>query len=174
MATPRKRSTDLAVQDDGGLDLASVLAMIKSGQKLHLVESEADNEAIAIEILERTLGATTADELFSETGTTKTEDYLDRPFQLREVSFRNSDYDEGCGIYVIMSGASEHGEVVTIAAGSTNVVVKCIKAIEVKALPRWVKLVDDKTKGGFTVYNLVGATAPKATVRKTVADDGGF
>jgi len=160
MPTARKRSTDLVVQDDGGLDLAVVLDMIKAGQKLHLVETEQDNEAIALEIMERTFSAQTADELFSEVGTTKVEDFLNRPFQLREVKFRNSDYDEGIGIYAIMTGATEHGEIVTISAGSSNVVVKCIKGLQVKAFPRWVKLVDDKTKGGFTVYNLVGIKTP--------------
>ena len=160
MATARKRSTDLTVQDNGSLDLAVVLDMLKNGQKLHLVESTEDNEKQAIEILERTINVTTADELFSETGTTKTADILNIPFQLREVNWRNSDFDEGCGIYAIMTGVTQHGEVLTIAAGSTNVVVKCIKAIQLGALPRWVKLVDDKTKGGFTVYNLVGVKAP--------------
>jgi hypothetical protein len=172
MSTPRKRSTDLAVGGDGKLDLSEVLAMIKAGQKLHLVETDEDNEQMAIEILERTFAAQTADELFSEVGTTKVEDFLNRPFQLRDVKFRNSDYDEGLGIYAIMSGVTEHGEVVTIAAGSSNVVVKCIKALDVNALPRWVKLVDDKTKGGFTVYNLVGVNVPVRSA--SVAQAEGF
>ena len=160
MPAPRKRSTDLAVQSDGSLDLATVLDMLKNGQKLHLVEDVVDNEAMAIEILERTMRAETGDELFSETGTTKVADVIGQPFSLREVTWRNSDYDEGCGIYAIMTGVTPHGEVLTIAAGSTNVVVKCIKAIQLGALPRWVKLVEDTTKGGFKVYNLVGVKAP--------------
>jgi hypothetical protein len=167
MATPRgKRTTELTVREDGTLDVAEVMGMIRRGEKLHLAEN--DNEQTAIEILERTMGATTADELFSDGGTSKAAEYINIPFQLRSVSFRNSDFDEGCGIYAVLSGVTAHGEMVTVAAGSTNVVVRAIKALELNALPRWVKLTEDTTKGGFKVYNLSSATAPTVTVD----DDG--
>jgi hypothetical protein len=167
MPTPRgHKVTDIVPHSDGTLPVEAIMAKIKAGEKIHLAES--DDEAIAIDIVERVMGATTADELFSEGGVSKVADYVGIPFLLNTVHFRNSDFDEGCGIYAILSGVTGAGEMITVAAGSTNVVVKCIKGLELGAFPRWVKLTEDRTKAGFTVYDLSPAAAPKTHT----ADDG--
>lgn len=159
MAT--KKTTDLVPRADGSLDVAQVMEQIKAGQKLHIADTDVDGEAMAVEILERKLNAQSADELFSDPGLSKAEEFIGTPFRLDTVHFRNSDFDEGCGIYAIIGGVTEHGEGVTIGCGATNVVVMCLKGLELGAFPRWVKISEDRTKGGFTVYNLVPAKGAK-------------
>jgi hypothetical protein len=162
------KTTDITPAADGAIDVSAVLDIIRAGGKIHLLETEQDNEQIAREILERTLGATSVEELESEP--IDVANFLNQRFELRGVTFRNSDYEGGIGIYAILSGVSEHGEFVTISAGSDNIVIKAIKYLEFAALPRWVKLTSDKTKAGFDVYNM----APAGPPAKAVAKSDGF
>jgi hypothetical protein len=140
---------------DGSFDFADVLDMIRTGTPIRLVEPEQDKAAVAAEILERTLGATSADDIFDEG--TNVEGMIGRPFYLREVRFRNQDEGNagGLGIYALMFGNEPDGHSVTISSGATKIVVKCIKALQLDALPRWVKLTSDTTAAGNDVYDLL-------------------
>jgi hypothetical protein len=158
---PGKANT-LVPREDGSLDVAAVMDMIRKGEKLRLAETEQDSEALAAEILERTMSATSPDALFSDGSLTSGKDYVNRPFQLQTVRFRNSDLDEGIGIYAILEGVTAHGEIVTISSSATNVVVKVIKGLELNAFPRWVKFTEDTTAKGYKVQNLVSVEAPAA------------
>jgi hypothetical protein len=172
MPTARKSLGEIVPAADGSLDLSEVFEMIRQGIKIHLVETEQDNEAIAREITERTFGAETQDELWSDGETTKVENIIGLPFRMTDVKFRNSDekYDNKLGIYVLIFGISSHGEMITVSTGSENVVKKCLKHLDLGGGDRWVKFISDQTKGGNDVYNLVGVKTPAKAVSPEQAE----
>jgi hypothetical protein len=147
---------------DGSLDLDAVLTMLKNGERLHIVEDPSDDAAVAVDMLQRTLGATSADELFSEEAgeSISGKDYVERPFRIDRVKFRNSDRDDGLGIYAIFEGVDFSGAPIVVTSGSSNVLVEAIKGVQLGAWPRWVRITEDTTKSGNTVNHLRGAKAP--------------
>lgn len=157
---PAAKTKDIVPRPDGSLDVAAVMDMIRNGERLHLVETEQDSAAQAAEILDRTMSATSADALFDDGKLTSGKDYVNRPFRLESVRFRNSDLEEGLGIYAILEGVTASGEIVTVSSSATNVVVKCIKGLELNAFPRWVKFSEDTTAKGYKVQNLVSVEGP--------------
>lgn len=154
------KNTELVPRPDGSLDAAEVMDMIRNGERIRLAEVEEDGDAIARRMLDQSMNATTAESLFDEGGTESGKEYVNRPFRLDTVKFRNSDLEGGIGIYVIMEGVTASGEIVAVSSSSTNVVVKCIKGLELGAFPRWVKLTEDTTKKGYKVQNLVSVEGP--------------
>jgi hypothetical protein len=154
------QSKALSVKGDGSLDSAAVMDLIRKGEKIRLVESPEDNERMAREIMDRTMNAESADALFNEGGLESGKGYINRPFRLDSVKFRNSDLEEGIGIYAILEGVTPSGEMIAVSSSAQNVVVKVIKGLELGAFPRWVKLTEDTTGKGYKVQNLVSAEGP--------------
>jgi hypothetical protein len=156
MATPKNKAIEPA-----DLTLAAVWDTIKAGGKIKL--AAGTSEETSIRILETQLGATTAEELFGGSALLKAKEYVNRPFKLTDVEFRNEDdqYADstGIGIYAVLHTVSAGGEIQTFGCGGRDVVVKCLKAKELGVLPRWLKFTTDTTAAGFTVIKLVTAEA---------------
>lgn len=177
-------SKALAVTESGDLDTSAVdvqgvIAMIRAGEKIHLIEVERDNQQISDEILDRLVASGSAEELFSSDETTPVEDILNVPFVLNAVKFRNEDAkfakESTVGVYVLLFGTSVGGEMLTIATGSKDIVVKLILSLQYEnAFPRWVKFTSDETSSGNTVYKLVATKEPKRTAEKLAADPEAF
>jgi hypothetical protein len=156
MATKKNEAIEPA-----DLTLDAVWETIKGDGKIKLAESTS--EETSTRILETQLAATTAEELFGGTSLLKAKEHVNRPFKLTDVEFRNEDdqYADstGVGIYAVLHTVSAGGEIQTFGCGGKDVVVKCLKAKELKVLPRWLKFVTDTTASGFTVIKLVTAEA---------------
>jgi len=145
--------------DSDKLTVAQVVEALKSGATIELHTTDED---LHLSILEKKLSAATADEVLAPSELIKAKDnkaVIGVPFNLRAVEFRQSDdayTKEGqLGIFAIL-----HTSIGTIGCGSEDVVVTSLRLLELDALPRWVQITQDTTKGGNTVLNMTGALPP--------------
>jgi hypothetical protein len=137
-----------------GIELVKA-ALLDRSVKLTVVEE--DPEAAARRMIERTLAATSVEELWGA-GVVHAKDCVNRAFVLTSVEFRNSDVDEqegGLPIYAVMHAAfADTGETAVITCGAAGVVTRLIKLIEFDALPISLLIRGSKTRSGFTVFDL--------------------
>ena len=141
------------------LTTAALLQVTRDGGKIRLPELDGDEQAFAI--MEDKVTAATADELFADAPSEvlKPSEIIGQAFTLKSVEFRNSDleaYPDSIGIFAILHVELD-GRPETLISGSTDVVLKCIRAIELEALPRALMITETKTKSGRSVQNLVAA-----------------
>jgi hypothetical protein len=137
-----------------GIDLVKA-AMLDRNVKLSV--NEEDPEVVQRRIVERTLNATSIDDIW-DSGTTAAKDIIDRPFQLREIEFRNSEVEASEGglpvfavMHVTFLGTGETG---IVTCGAAGVVTRLVKLIEFDALPYDVQISAKKTRAGYTVMDL--------------------
>lgn len=134
-----------------GLDAA--YATILAGGKIRLPEK--DTSAIASQIEAKLVTAESADELFGE-GVRKARELINRPFELRDVTYQNADeaYDDegGVGIYAVL-----HTSIGTVTCGGRKVVLKTLRAAEKGWLPLWLKFTETITDNGYKVLDIVKA-----------------
>jgi hypothetical protein len=92
------------------------------------------------------------------------QDYLNTPFQLLSVEWRNSDQG-GLPFYAVMQVILSDGEIVPMTTGARSVMLKAAKAHDAGWLPLWVKITksDKPTEAGNFPLDLVAATDPTNT-----------
>lgn len=93
-------------------------------------------------IQERILAAPDVESLFKMAGTLGADDVLERPFWLRGVEFRKSDFEEGTPVYAIITAqfTDDESEGV-ITCGGMNVCTQLAKAEQFGGVPFPIMLV---------------------------------
>jgi len=165
-ATKDKPGTALATTiEPGALTVANVLNLTRGGGYVRLPEE--DGAEVAARMLGQKLEADTAEGLFGDDQdreVLKPKEIIGLPFTLREVSFRNADitaYPDSIGIFAVLQ-ITLQGDDQVLITGSTDVVMKAMRAAELGVLPRVLMIRSDKTKSGNDVLNLVDAVQPSA------------
>jgi hypothetical protein len=136
------------------MDLAEVKAALLD-PKVRLSIVEEDPQVVAQRMMNQVLSANRIEDLF-DTGVTHAADAVDRPFELNNVEFRNSDVEGGTlGIFSVMHVTfQDTGEIGVVTCGAAGVVTRLVKLVEFDALPIRLKIRATKTKGGYTALDL--------------------
>lgn len=125
------------------------------------VPSDADDpEVIGTRIMAQLLAAETPEEVLADAEAVGLRQYLDTPFLLEGVDFRQSEYEEGMPFYCLLFGREvESGEKVTLTTGAQSVVAQAFRLAQRGWLPRTVmaKQAKKATKSGFYPVRLVDA-----------------
>lgn len=91
-----------------------------------------DPKDAANAIVQRILAAETLEDVFRLQGTLSADDIQDRVFDLIGVQFRDSDYEDGVGVYAFISALfHDTGEVAPITCGGSNVCAQLLKASQI-------------------------------------------
>jgi hypothetical protein len=130
---------------------------------VRLSVTEEDPATVQRRMIERTLNATSVDDLWG-TDVVHARDMIGRSFILREVEWRNSEIEEsegGLSIFAVMHGAFvDTGEMAIMTCGAVGVVSRLFKLVEFDALPIAIRIRSTKTKGGYNALDLEPAPEP--------------
>lgn len=166
LATTKKVTTpevvDVAIEVAGIPTTQEVVAALTTGSKLYVAGDDT-----ATSILPGILaGAEKAVDVFGGGELEKLEDHLGEKLTVLSVDgARNSDFEGGLGIYLIVSAADPNGEVIQLSVGTQDGVGKLVKLHELHAFPWTVRFerATKATKGGFYPINMVNAEPAKAS-----------
>ena len=155
--TPRKKAGDVVVASYSVDDIptkAQVIEALASGSKLYFAGDEN-----ATSILPGILAnAENPLDLFAAGELDAVKNHLGEELTILSVDgVRNSDFEEGLGIYLIVTAATPDGEEIRLAVGSTDGVAKLAALHEMGAFP-WKVAFEQSTKptkNGFFPINLV-------------------
>ena len=169
-----QKSTDL-VTIDGTMTSAQVVRYFEDPSGFTF-KFEEDPEEVSRRIEARTLGATSADDLFGTDTVLHARDVLNKPFQFLSVEWRPSDLEgEGLPFFGVFKVADGNGAISLLSCGARSVVLKAAKAEAEGWFPRWLKIVEvqvkNPVKGRSLPLDLV--TAPDLTP-ETLADGSTF
>lgn len=133
---------------------AQVIDAIASGSKLYFDGDENANSILPgiLATAENPLDVFAAGEL------EKVEDHYGEILTILSVdAVRNSDFEGGLGIYLVVSAATIEGEVIRLGVGSTDAIGKLVALHEMGAFPWQVSFERSQkaTKAGFYPVNLV-------------------
>ncbi len=155
--TPRKPSQNVVVASYAIEDIptkAQVIEAIAAGEKLYF-DGEENTNSILPGIL---AGAENPLDLFAAGELEKVKDHLGEELTILSVdAVRNSDFEEGIGVYLVVSAATNDGEVIRLAVGTTDGVAKLAAMHEMGAFP-WKVVFEQstkKTKAGFLPVNML-------------------
>jgi hypothetical protein len=104
-------------------------------------------------------GAQSADDLFAESELDAVENHLGETLTIQSVDgVRNSDFEGGLGVYLIVTATTLDGELLRLAVGQGDPLAKIVKLHELDALPYPVAFErsEKPTKRGFYPINLLG------------------
>ena len=139
---------------------ADVIKWIEDPTSVTIKTTSEDPAAIAARIDAQVINASSAAELFGETTTIKGRDYLNKPFRLVNVEWRNSDIEgEGLPFYGVFHIVDLNGEMQVMTVGGRSVLLKAAKAASEGWLPLDLKLVKSEkpTSNGYYPLDLVQA-----------------
>ena len=133
---------------------ADISSAIKGGYKLYYDGVTSEGSLLADQ-MDR---SSTPEELFAESELEKLDDHLGELFTILSIdAVRNSDFEGGLGIYLIVSAADEDGTVIKLSIGAGDPLGKIVKLHEMGALPWAVSFERSarETKAGFHPINVV-------------------
>ena len=134
---------------------AQVVDAIASGSKLYFDGDESGASTILPGILS---SADSPLDVFATGELEKVEDHYGEILTVLSIDgVRNSDFEGGLGIYLVVSAATIEGEVIRLGVGSTDAVGKLVTLNELGAFPWKVSFerATKATKAGFFPVNLV-------------------
>lgn len=102
--------------------------------------------------------AESGDDLFAASELEKVDDYLGDTLTIQQiVGVRNSDFEGGLGVYLIVEATTLDGELLRLAVGQSDPLAKIVKLHELGALPFPVAFERSSkaTKSGFYPINLL-------------------
>lgn len=126
-----------------GADLTPIASEATLATFAHMAAVIPDAEGAGMDnMLAAILGADSWDQLDAPWSTTSTDDAIGVVVTVTDLSRRPSDFAEGLGVYLIVSGyRTETGEPITYTTGSVSVVAQLVRAYAIGALPLTTKLV---------------------------------
>ena len=139
-------------------DVIELIERRLSGEAVDLPLS-GDDDGAAPDVVARILRTASVQEALGAGAARKAEDFEGVSLSITDVTFRESDYGDGVGLYVLIECFPAGAEVpVTISCGAANVVAQCLVAVREGDLPFVAKLrkSDRPTKAGYYVWWLVG------------------
>lgn len=113
--------------------------------------ADMDSEAVQLQIIARTLRATSVDSVLAPDAAVSSADYVNRPFTLVSARFSPSDTtNEGSQYFAVMQCVTPDGEPVVVTSGAGRVIAQVFKLREMDALPIQVviKKSDRPSKSG--------------------------
>jgi hypothetical protein len=132
---------------------------VGSGAKLFI-----ETPASEIDIVNRVTNASRAEDVFGGSELTSTKEILGTPIKVLEIeSIRPSEFRDsgGLGAYLVVRACDPDGQILSVAVGSVDGIIKLLRLHELGALPRWVAF--DKstrpTKSGHWPINLIDKQA---------------
>ena len=141
-----------------GLQAQDIIAYVESGGSQDFVLAVEDPSVIASRIDAEILAASSIDVLLGGSEVTHARDYLNRPFTLTDVTFRQSTIEgsEGLPFFCVLTGVNLDGEILKISTGARSIMLKVAKIKAENWFPANVKLVEGgKTASGYTPLDLV-------------------
>ena len=161
MSTASK-NVHLPVTIDEGISSALVLSYLADPASVQIQTYQDDPEAIRQRIESQMLSATNVDELLGERDVIQGKAYVNKPFQVLSVEWRQSDYEgDGLPFYAVCQIADYDGTVHTLSCGARSVVQKLAIMADRGWLPAWVKITEGKQSlNGYKPLDLSSAPAP--------------
>lgn len=131
-------------------------ALFDPSVKLAVVEE--DPEVVARRMIEHILAAPTKAAMYG-TDVTHAKDAIGRDFTIREIEFRNSDFEgEGLPIFAVLHvNFTDTGELGIITSGAKGIVARCIWLLKNEALPEHSTIKSSTTNSGYQVLDLAPA-----------------
>ena len=148
-----------------GLNAQDVIAYVESGGAKDFVVAAEDPATVAARIDAEILAASSLEALLGCSEVTHARDYLNKPFTLTDVTFRQSTIEgsEGLPFFAILTGANLDGEILKISTGARSIMLKVAKIKAEGWFPANVKLVEgSKTASGYTPLDLVAGVVHQA------------
>ena len=166
MATTPK-GQELATIDQG-LTSSEVLQYLADPDSVQIELFVQDPDEVRKSIDAKQLSATSLDDLLGESAVISGKNHVGKPFQLRSVAFRQSDFDsEGLPFYAVFDAVDYDGTVQTISCGARSVVQKAAIMESRGWLPAWVKITEGKlTEAGYRPLDLASAPEPAGTAEE--------
>ena len=134
---------------------SQVIDAIASGSKLYFDGDESGTNTILPGILS---AAESPLDVFAGGELEKVEDHYGEILTVLSIDgVRNSDFEGGLGIYLIVSAATIEGEVIRLGVGSTDAIGKLVALNDLGAFPWKISFERSTkaTKAGFFPVNLV-------------------
>ena len=168
---PAKRATSVAFSESGVIEEASYVISsiptvaeftqaLRGGGKLFVDEDATETGSFLAEALDRAESG--ADVFSAGGGLLHVKEHLGEVFTILGIdAVRNSDFEGGVGVYLIVSAIDSEGELVKLDIGQTDPMGKLLKLHELNAFPWRVTFEKSEkaTKGGFFPINLVSRQA---------------
>jgi len=128
---------------------------VQTGAKLYI-----PTPATEVDIVNRVSSATRAEDVFGGNELTKVKEILGSSLKVLEIeSMRPSEFANsgGLGAYLVIRAADVDGNILSVAIGSVDGIIKLLKLHELGALPRWVafEYASKPTKAGNYPINLI-------------------
>ena len=142
---------------------SQVIEAIASGSKLYF-DGDENGSSILPGIL---AGAENPIDVFAAGELEAVKNHLGEELTIFSVdSVRNSDFDEGLGVYLIVTADTTDGEEIRLAVGSTDGIGKLVALHEMKAFPWKVAFeqASKATKNGFFPINMVSKQPQGRTI----------
>ena len=163
----RKPSTTVALAATYTIDAvpskSQVIDAIASGSKLFFEGDESGASTILPGILS---AADNPLDVFAGGELEKVEDHYGEILTVLSIDgVRNSDFEGGLGIYLVVSAATIEGEVIRMGVGSTDAIGKLVTLNDLGAFPWKVSFerATKATKAGFFPVNLVNRQPAEKT-----------
>lgn len=146
-------STEVAIATPEQIEQAR--AAILDGE---LIPYTGDPETMSRAIVERILGAETAEEILTPQSLAAWRDYLDHPFTLKTFHLNRSSFEQGSSVYAVCDLVSlDDGAEMQVTCGGRNVLAQMLRLLELGTLPADVKLTSKRTQEGYEALWLVPA-----------------
>lgn len=147
---------------DAEITSEDVLHAMTTGNFDHIEVMSQDPDEVARRIDARIIDATSLDQVLGNETVLHAQDYLNTPFQLIDVEWRNSDQG-GLPFYCVLTICDQEGEVMPMTTGARSVMLKAAKIAAAGWLDQrpTVKIVksDKPTEAGNYPLDLVAAPA---------------
>lgn len=93
-------------------------------------------EEAQLEIAKRIMGGASAEDVLADQSLPEAEELIGQPLQIEGVSFLESDYKEGLGVYALIEARDTvDGSLVRFTCGGTNVISQLARLAELNAFP---------------------------------------
>lgn len=150
-----------------GSDVAPIASDATLATFAHMASVIPDADGAGMDnMLAAILGADSWDQLDAPWSTSSTDDAVGVPVVITDLTRRPSDFAEGLGVYLIVSGSrADNGEPITYTTGSVSVVAQLVRAYAIGALPLTAKLVkaERPSANGYYPVHLQVLRGPEAT-----------
>ena len=113
-----------------------------------------------VDIVNRVSAASRAEDVFGGNELTKVKDIMGTSIKVLEIeSIRPSEFQNGSGLgaYLVVKAVDPDGQLISVAVGSVDGIIKLLRLRELGALPRWVAFdyANKATKSGNFPINLI-------------------
>ena len=150
---------NLPVTIDEALSYGQVLSYLADPASVEILNYKENPDEIRNRIESQLLAATSIEELLGERELLQGKQFVNKPFQVRSVQWRLSDFDgEGLPFYAVCEIVTPDGTMHALSCGARSVVQKLAIMVSNDWLPAWVRITEGKaTDAGYKPLDLGSA-----------------